>query len=550
MLDIHVHCSIDSECYLTLIFTFLYVTDSNANIADMGDRKISVQEISSHNKQDDCWIVVDGVVWDITGFAPEHPGGPAIIYKYAGRDASITYNEIHAPSIIKNGLPTSARIGTLDTSTITAEWTKALESSAPKATSQSSSKSEKPPLSGIINLEDFELAAKATATPKTWAFYSSAADSLITKDLNASLYPRILLRPRVMRRVDKIQTATRAPFPGIDFTSSFPLFISPAAMARLIHPDGELAIARACLSRGIIQSISNNASYSVSDIVSQPSVATQPFIFQLYVNRSRPESEKLLGKILQHPNIHGIMVTTDAAAAGKREADERVKADESIQNPMMTAGARNDAKGGGYGRLMGNFIDPNLHWDDVAWLRARLPRTMPLWLKGIMSADDVALALHHGLDGVVLSNHGGRNLDTSPPSILVLLEVHARFPHVFANHHPSCASVKAGLTKPFSVLLDGGVRRGTDILKAVCLGATAVGVGRPALFATGYGQEGVEQMIDILRDEFEVAMRNAGLTSLDECGPEYVNTGDVDHLVSRSWGHPYAVGWGAVKSRL
>ena len=521
----------------------------------MGDRKISVQEISSHNREDDCWVVVDGVVWDITGFAPEHPGGPAIIYKYAGRDASIAYNEIHAPSIIQNGLPASARKGTLDTATITPEWTKALESSAPKATSKSSSTSEKPPLSGIINLEDFELAARNTATPKTWAFYSSAADSLITKDLNASLFPRILLRPRVMRRVDKIRTTTRAPVPGVSFSSSVPRFISPAAMARRLPPDGELAIARACLSRNIIQSISNNASYTAADIVSQPSVANHPFIFQLYVNRDRPASEALLHKILAHQNIHGIMVTTDAAAAGKREADERVKADESIQNPMMTAGAKNDSKGGGYGRLMGNFIDPNLNWEDIKWVRSRIAReapnrTVPLFLKGIMSADDVSLALLHGLDGVVLSNHGGRNLDTSPPAILVLLEVHARFPQIIAEHHPNSPSVKAGRTKPFSILIDGGIRRGTDMLKAVCLGATAVGVGRPALFATGYGQEGVEQMIDILKDEFEVAMRNTGLTSLEECGPQYVNTGDIDALVSRRESHPYAVGWEAAKSKL
>lgn len=525
----------------------------------MADRKISVDEISSHNKEEDCWIVVDGVVWDITGFAPEHPGGPAIIYKYAGRDASQAYNEIHAPSIIKDGLSSSARKGTLDTATITPEWTKSLESSAPKATSQSSAKSEKPPLSGIINLEDFELAAKATATPKTWAFYYSAADSLVTKNLNASLFPRILLRPRVMRRVDKISTSTRAPFPGIDFTSTFPLFISPAAMARLIHPDGELAIARACLSRGIIQGISNNASYSASDIVSQPSVVHQPFIFQLYVNRSKPASEKLLSKILSHPNIQGIMVTTDAASAGKREADERVKADEVVQNPMMgPSKIKNDSKGGGYGRLMGNFIDPDLNWEDIAWLRTQLStlkhpshtKPVPLFLKGIMSASDVLLALEHGLDGVILSNHGGRNLDTSPPAILVLLEIHARFPHIISQHHPRSPAVRSGHTKPFSILLDGGVRRGTDILKAVCLGATAVGVGRPALFASGYGQEGVEQMIDILKDEFEVALKNSGITSVDECGPEYVNTGDVDALVPKVEGHPYAVGWGEVRSKL
>ncbi len=323
--------------------------------------------------------------------------------------------------------------------------------------------------------------------------------------------------------------------------------ISPAAMARLIHPDGELALARASKSRHILQCISNNASYSASEIVSQNSVSDYPFFFQLYVNRERNKSEDLLRKIHSHRNIRGIFVTTDAAAAGKREADERVKADESIQNPMMTASAKNDKKGGGYGRLMGSFIDPNLNWEDIAWLRSQTK--LPLVLKGIMSADDVKLAVDHGLEGVMLSNHGGRNLDTSPPALLVLLEIHARFPEIISRHHPNSPSVKSGKSCPFSIFVDGGIRRGTDILKLICLGAVAAGVGRPALFATGYGQEGVESLIDILKDEFEVAMRNIGVTRLEECGPEYINSGAIDKWVVRSKGHPFAVGWKGMGGR-
>jgi L-lactate dehydrogenase (cytochrome) len=374
-------------------------------------------------------------------------------------------------------------------------------------------------------------------TSNSQPFYSSASNDLITRDLNAKLYARVLFRPRVMRRVDKISTATTI----LNHPVSFPLIISPAAMARLIHPDGELALARASKSRQILQCISNNASYSASEIVSQSSVQDYPFFFQLYVNRSRQKSEALLREIHSHPNITAIFVTTDAAAAGKREADERVKADESIQNPMMSTSAKNDSKGGGYGRLMASFIDPDLNWADIAWLRSQTK--LPLVLKGIMSADDVHLALQHGLEGVVLSNHGGRNLDTSPPALLVLLEIHARFPEIISQHHPSSPAVKKGLSRPFSIFVDGGVRRGTDILKLVCLGAVAAGIGRPALFATGYGQEGVEQLVDILRDEFEVAMRNIGVTSLQECGPEYVNSGAIDRWVVKSREHPFAVGW-------
>ena len=504
----------------------------------MSKRKISVTEISSHNQSDDCWVVVDGQVWDITGFAPEHPGGPGIIYKYAGRDASKAYNDVHAPSIIKDGLPANAYKGVIDESTITKEWSEPLPNETPKAKPQSAE--EKTPLSSIINANDFELAAKNSASAKTWAFYSSASNDLVTRDLNASLYPRILFRPRTMRKVMNISTETKL----LGKPVSFPLFVSPAAMARLIHPDGELAIGRACKSRNIVQSISNNASYAASDIVSQPEVLSHPFIFQLYVDKRKEKTNSLLAKLKSHKNISAIMITVDAAAAGKREADERVKADESIENPMQKNKPKNDSKGGGYGRLMAGFIDPDLNWEYIKWLRSEVGYDMPMLTKGVMSADDVKMALDVGLDGCVLSNHGGRNLDTSPPAILVLLEIHARFPEIIRDHHPNSASVKAGLTRPFSILVDGGIRRGTDILKCVCLGAVSVGVGRPVLYATGYGQEGVEHLIDILKDEFEVAMKNNGLTKIEDCGPEYINTGDIDHLVCRNTGHPYAVGWG------
>lgn len=511
----------------------------------MTERRISVKEILSHNKETDCWIVINGKIWDITHFAPEHPGGPGIIYKYAGRDASQAYNEIHSPGIIQNGLPADAEKGVVDQETVTSEWLQPQPSSAPKATTQSSSKSDKPPLDSLINAHDFEITARNTATAKTWAFYSSAANDVYTRDLNASLYPRILLRPRVMRKVDQVSTTTKL----IGYDTSLPLFVSPAAMARMIHPDGELAIARACQTRKIIQSISNNASYSAQEIIGQPEVKDHPFIFQLYVNRDRQVSERLLAGILANDNIKGIMVTADAAAAGKRELDERVKSEQMMQSPMMSRAVKQDKKGGGMGRLMGRAIDPDLCWEDMVWLRRKI-KGLPLFVKGIMSADDVALALQHGLDGVVLSNHGGRNLDTSPPAILVLLELHARFPEIISRHHPNSPSVKNGLTKPFSILIDGGIRRGTDILKCICLGAVACGIGRPALFATGYGQEGVEQLIDILKDELEVAMKNCGVTSLDQCGPELVNTGDIDSLVMKRREHPYAVGWSSLKGKL
>jgi L-lactate dehydrogenase (cytochrome) len=206
---------------------------------------------------------------------------------------------------------------------------------------------------------------------------------------------------------------------------------------------------------------------------------TADFFFQLYVNRDREKSAALLRQCSANPNIKAIFVTVDAAWPGKREADERVKADESLSVPMSPSKAQNDKKGGGLGRVMAGFIDPGLTWEDLKWVKQHTHK--PVCLKGVMSADDALLAMKAGLDGILLSNHGGRNLDTSPPSIITLLEIHRRCPEVFDH---------------LEVYVDSGIRRGTDILKAVCLGATAVGMGRSMLFATNYGQEGVEHLID------------------------------------------------------
>lgn len=200
------------------------------------------------------------------------------------------------------------------------------------------------------------------------------------------------------------------------------------------------------------------------------------------MNRDREKSAELLHKISAIPNVKAVFVTVDAAWPGKREADERVKADESVSVPMAPARVTNDKKGGGYGRVMAGFIDPGLTWDDLAWIRQHTH--LPLCLKGVMSADDAILAMQAGVDGILLSNHGGRNLDTSPPSIITLLELHKRCPEIFDK---------------MEIYVDSGIRRGTDILKAVCLGATAVGIGRSALYATNYGQEGVEHLIDSKR---------------------------------------------------
>ena len=429
---------------------------------------ISVEEVSKHNAAEDCWLVIDNEIWDLTEFATEHPGGSAIIFKYAGRDATQPYNEIHSSSTLKDNLDPSKHVGTLDTATITPEWTRP----PPQATKELQ-RHEKPDLNSIISAFDFETVASQTATPKTWAFYSSAATDLVTRDFNRNIFNRIFFRPRTMRDVSQIDTTTTI----LGQKVSSPFMVAPAAMAKLIHPDGETAIAAGCAEKGIIQCVSTNSSYPVSQLCSAH--PTHPFFFQLYVNKDRTKSEALLREINAHGNIKAIFVTVDASLPGKREADERVKADEAVGVAMTDSKAKNDKKGGSYGRLMGSYIDSRLNWNDIAWLRRHTK--IPLVLKGVMTAADAKLAAEYGLNGILLSNHGGRNLDTSPPGIITLLEIHKRFPEILDT---------------LEIYIDGGVRRGTDILKALCLGARGVFLGRPFLYAAGYGKEGVEHLID------------------------------------------------------
>ncbi|KAL2833385.1 FMN-dependent dehydrogenase-domain-containing protein [Aspergillus cavernicola] len=477
------------------------------------EKLLSTHEVSIHQTPDDCWIVVDNQVWDVTDFLDKHPGGPTIILKYAGRDATKAYSEVHTPGLLRAELAPEQYKGKLDESTIHEDWHKQPASENPEVVWEN----DKPPLETLINSHDFELVASKTASKKTWAFYSSAATDLITRDANKSCFDRIWFRPRVLRNVRSVDTKSK--ILGVD--TSLPLFVSPAAMAKLIHPEGERAIARACESRGIMQGISNNSSYTMEELRNTAPGAS--FFFQLYVNRERAKSAALLRQCSANPNVKAIFVTVDAAWPGKREADERVKADESLSVPMSPSKAKNDSKGGGLGRVMAGFIDPGLTWEDLVWVRKHTH--LPVCLKGVMSADDAILAMEAGLAGILLSNHGGRNLDTSPPSITTLLELHKRCPDIFDR---------------MEIYVDSGIRRGTDILKAISLGATAVGMGRSVLFAANYGQAGVEHLIDIMQDELETAMRNNGITSLDEAGPHLVNTGDIDHLVPSSPLHPYA----------
>ncbi|CAJ2507709.1 Uu.00g088950.m01.CDS01 [Anthostomella pinea] len=495
-------------------------------------RLVGIDEISRHKSPEDLWLVVDGTVYDLSAFAPSHPGGINILLQHAGRDATAAYSEVHSKSLIRDSLPASSQIGLLDTATVTEEWAK-----PPPPPRSTAPKGKKPPLDSLINAHDFALAAESSFTPKAWAFASSAATDCLTKERNSAAYAGITLRPRVLRDVSAVDVRTTM----LGCAISKPVFCAPTSMGRLFHPQGERELGRACRGLGVPLCVSTSCSFTLPEVMDaveededeDEERGTVPVFFQLYVDKDRRKSERLL-KLVRERGVKAIFLTIDAPVIGKREADERIKADESLTVPMSGLQAKNDKKGGSLGRIMGSFIDASLTWDDIAWLRRQVPG-LPIVLKGIQTAMDAVKAMEVGVDAIYITNHGGRSLDTAPATILVLLELQKCCPEVFDR---------------MEVYIDGGITRGTDIFKALCLGARAVGIGRGFLFALNYGKEGVEQFVNMLTDELETTMQQCGITSLDQVHPGLLHTGAVDHLVPRSEEHPYARWRPKKKSKL
>ncbi|RAO68205.1 uncharacterized protein BHQ10_004217 [Talaromyces amestolkiae] len=463
------------------------------------------EDIAYHSDSTDCWVIINGKVWDVSNYLYSHPGGADVIFCHAGKDASFTYNQVHDAKLLERTLPATCFKGTVIEGVIppTPQDVKN-ESMNDNLTAEKSL----PPLSSILSTHDLEEIARQHLSEKAWAYYSSAATDLVSERANQSLWGRIWFRPRILRNVRNVVTERQ--IQGV--RTSVPFYVAPAAMARLAHDDGELAISKACADNGVVQCICINASYQLEDIVNTAPPGT-PFFFQLYVNKSRTATEALLKRVWD-AGIRVLFLTVDAPVPGKREADEKVKTSAMIKTPMTGTQSANDNRGSGLTRIMGTYIDDQLDWNDLQWLRK-------IWkgqviLKGVQSVEDAIMAVKAGVDGITLSNHGGRNLDTSPPGLMVLLELRKFHPQVFDR---------------IQVHLDGGIRRGTDILKALCLGATSVSLGRPFLYSVLYGEQGVHHLIQILKEELETAMRLVGITDLSQVSSKFVNTKDLDNLV-------------------
>ncbi|PWZ02914.1 hypothetical protein BCV70DRAFT_154001 [Testicularia cyperi] len=478
-----------------------------AAAADPASKLISMDEVEQHSKLPSeggqgLWVVIKGQVYDVTEFVDNHPGGRNVILKNAGKDVTELYEPIHPPTAIEDNRELLGHVGSIDPSTV--KVVQASEESE-KDRKRRLARENLPSLGSVLNLDDFERIAESILSDQAWAYYASAADDEITKFQNRASFNRVVFRPRILRAIADVDSSVELikSKSGEGFSSSLPLYISPAAMAKLGHPDGELNLTRGAGKAQIVQGISANASVGLDEMLDAREPG-QAVIYQLYVNKDRAASERIMKKV-QERGCSAVMLTVDAPVMGKRERDMRTKGEEVELG--VDHGKDVKAQGGGVAQAISGYIEPNLTWDDIAWFRKTCK--LPLYLKGIQTVEDVELAVKHGVEGVVLSNHGGRSLEYSPAPLDVLIELRQRRPDLFDR---------------IEVFMDGGVRRGTDVLKAVALGAKAVGLGRPFLYAqSGYGEPGVTRAIQILQDEIHRGMRLLGVTSLDQLTPEMVD---------------------------
>ena len=352
---------------------------------------------------------------------------------------------------------------------------------APKSTSEDD---QSVSMQALYNLDEIEEVAKRKLSKKARALFSSSSDYQLTKQWNQNVYRNLVLRPRMLIDVSHCDISTSL----LGHKTAIPIYVSPSAAAQLAHPTGERGIAKAISQFGALQIISNNASMTLEEIV-EGSPPGQLFGWQLYVQTDRKKSEAWLERINKMKDkFKFVCLTLDAPIPEKREKDERQQLTNLSlpQTPAPTAGE--DAHSGVTDHIVSRKLFTaeaarTIIWKEtLPWLAKHT--SLPIVLKGVQTHEDAYLAAQCSpqVKGIILSNHGGRSLDTTSPAVYTLLEIRKYCPEVFEK---------------VEVWVDGGIKRGTDVVKALCLGAKAVGIGRAALYGLAAGgPEGVARTFE------------------------------------------------------
>jgi (S)-2-hydroxy-acid oxidase len=401
-----------------------------------------------------------------------------------------------------------------------------------------------------LTISELEKLAAERMDKQTRDYYNEGADSGSTLAENISAYQKYRIRPRVLRDISSIDTSASI----FGYENSIPLGVAPTAMQGLAHSEGELATARACKKMGVVMGLSSFSTTSLEDVRTALG-NDHPGALQLYLFEDRDESKNLIQRA-KKAGYKAVFLTVDTPVLGRRNLeirnqftlpkhlkvanftkekdggkmieikDKDTQANEArkrSKEEVFATPSGNDAKRTppkGPITFHTHAANPTLCWDrDIEWLKEQCHPEMQVWVKGVATAEDALLACHHGVDGIVVSNHGGRQLNGALATIDALPEV---------------AEAVRSQSKKIPVHVDGGIRHGTDVFKALALGADFVWVGRPVLWGLAYkGQEGVELCLKLLGDEIRLCMGLAGVTKVEDIGKEYLVKIDRSGFVSR-----------------
>ncbi len=358
----------------------------------------------------------------------------------------------------------------------------------------------------LINLDDFERAALPRLAAGSRGYYAGGAEDEQTLAANRRAWSQWLVHYRVLRNVAERSLGTQL----LGQPLAWPVLLAPTAYHRMAHDDGELATARAAAATDTTMVLSTLSNCPMEEV---SRAAMAGWWFQLYVYRDRGVTLDLVRRA-ESAGCRAIVLTVDAPIAGRRERDLRNQFSFPAHLPMRNlAGAGSDyseprPSDGGFMGYLDRLFDPALTWQDLEWLAAQ--SRLPVLVKGVVRPDDACEALRRGARGVIVSNHGGRQLDGSPATADVLPAV--------------AAAVHAEGDGSAAVLVDGGIRRGVDVLRALALGAQAVLIGRPVLWGlTVGGEHGVRRVLELLRQEFSVAMALAGCARVAEVSADLLS---------------------------
>ncbi|KAL2285734.1 hypothetical protein FJTKL_07466 [Diaporthe vaccinii] len=351
----------------------------------------------------------------------------------------------------------------------------------------------------ILNLDDIKAAAAEKLPAKAREFYEAGSADQVTVTENTTAYAKYRLRPRVLVDVSKADTSTTVFGQKI----SFPLCVSPAGIQAMAHPDGELATSRACAKRGVHMGVSSYSNYSVEEVrAAGLGVGPLQHTMQLYTMQDRSAQLRIIRRA-EEAGCAAILLTADSPVLGVRynESRNNFLIPEGLDLPMLGMTSEAIHAQTHHHEGFTAFASDSHSWArEIPWLRS--VTKLHIWIKGILTAEDVQLAVQYGCDGVVVSNHGGRQLDQTPATIDVIQE---------------CVKAANGR---IDVHIDGGIRSGTDIFKALALGAKCVWIGRPVLWGLAYdGEAGVTKTLDILYNEFKQCMQLCGCNSISDITP-------------------------------